>query len=56
METTPRTIAALIIEAAKNAGADVTGINADEHGRFGFVDFTMPDGTTVRARIELDVD
>lgn len=56
METTARTIAALIVDAAKNAGANVAGINADDYSRFGFVDFTMPDGTTVRARIELDVD
>lgn len=54
METTPRTIAAMIVDAAKNAGADVTTINADEHGRYGFVDFTMPDGTETRVRIELD--
>lgn len=54
METTPRTVADLIVAAARAAGASVTYVNADDQGRRGFVDISMPDGAAVRLQIEID--
>jgi hypothetical protein len=54
METTPGSIADIILVGLVAAGGRVVSRNADQHGCYGFVVVAMPDGTEVKINIELD--
>lgn len=54
METTPGTIADLILRPLLAAGGVLLARNADDRGAHGFVTVEMPDGEQVTIRIEMN--